>query len=94
MGLDDVPWFIRAGVGHPHRGERPTRAARGAPGTAAPGRFLVDGGDGWQEPHEEGYTSALIDGEIVVTREVMTQGAFGFAAVEVRSVGGGPARLA
>ena len=58
------------------------------------GRLLTDAGDGWDEPHEERYTSALVDGEIVVTREVITQGAFAFSAVEVRSLDGRPSRLA
>jgi alpha-glucosidase len=97
VGPDDVPWFVRDGavvpteeagrlvlVVAPPEGDRPSVG----------GRLLTDSGDGWEVPHEERYTSALIDGEVVVTREVVTQGAFGFSAVEVRSVDGGPARLA
>ncbi len=69
-------------------------APRGGDRLSDGGRLLTDSGDGWDAPHEERYTSALVDGEVVVTREVITQGAFGFSAVEVRAMDGRPARLA
>jgi hypothetical protein len=45
-------------------------------------------------PHEECYSSALVDGEVVVTREVVARGSFGYGAVVVRAIDGRPARLA
>ena len=97
VGPDDVPWFVRAGavipteeagrlvlLVAPPEGDRPSTG----------GRLLTDSGDGWDPPHEERYTSALVDGEIVVARQVVTHGAFGFSAVEVRAANGKPARLA
>ena len=97
VGPEDVPWFVRAGavipteedgwlvlLVAPPEGEVPSRG----------GRLLTDVGDGWDEPQEERYTSAVVDGEIVLTREVITQGAFAFSAVGVRSLDGRPSRLA
>ena len=45
------------------------------------------------KPHEERYTSALVDGEVVVTREVLAAGDFGWSAIEARALDGRPARL-
>ncbi len=97
VGPDDLPWFVRAGavipteqdgrlvlLVAPPEGDRPS----------AGGWLLTDSGDGWDAPHEERYTSALVAGELVVTREVLAAGAFGFSAIEVRALDGRPARLA
>jgi hypothetical protein len=67
----------------PPEGDRPS----------AGGRLLTDSGDGWDAPHEERYTSALVDGEVVVTREVLADGDFGFSAIEVHAFDGRTARL-
>ena len=97
VGPGDIPWFVRAGAVIPTEEDGRLALLVAPPEGDRPsvgGRLLTDSGDGWDAPHEERYTSGLIDGEVVVTREVITQGAFGFRAVEVRSIDGRPARLA
>ncbi|HQR27974.1 MAG TPA: glycoside hydrolase family 31 protein [Nocardioides sp.] len=97
VGLDDTPWFVRAGAVVPTEedGRLVLLVAPPEPGRPAPGgRLLTDAGDGWAAPHEERYAVAEHDGTTVVSREVVTQGDFGFTGVEVRTLGGGPARLA
>ena len=97
VGPDDVPWFVRAGAVVPTEEECRLVLLVAPPEGAQPsrgGRLLTDCGDGWDSPHEECYTSALVEGEVVVTREVMTEGTFGFTSVEVRAIDGRPVRLA
>jgi alpha-glucosidase len=93
----DTPWFIRAGAVVPTEEDgrlvllaAPPSGAGSSPG----GRLLTDAGDGWAEPHEERYTTAMADGEVVVTREVVVEGTFGFSGIDVRAIDGRPARLA
>jgi hypothetical protein len=97
VGPADVPWFVRSGAVIPTEEDgrhvllvAPPEGDRPSPG----GRLLTDSGDGWDAPHEERYASTLRGGEVVVAREVVVRGAFGFGAVEVRSVDGRPSRLA
>ncbi|HYN56534.1 MAG TPA: glycoside hydrolase family 31 protein [Motilibacterales bacterium] len=97
VGPDDIPWFVRAGAVIPTQEDgrlvllvAPPVADRPSPG----GRLLTDSGDGWDAPHDERYASTLVEGAVVVTREVVHQGDFGFRSVEVRALDGRPARLA
>jgi alpha-glucosidase len=97
VGLGDVPWFVRSGAVIPTQEDGRLVLLVGPPEGDRPsvgGRLLTDSGDGWDTPHEERYTSTLVGGEVVVAREVVVRGAFGFGAVEVRSVDGRPSRLA
>jgi alpha-glucosidase len=97
VGPGDSPWFVRSGAVIPteEAGRLVLLVAPPERDHASPGgRLLTDAGDGWDAPHEERYTSALVAGEVVVTREVITQGHFGFSAVAVRALDGRPARLA
>jgi alpha-glucosidase len=97
VGPDDIPWFVRSGAVIPTEDDGRLVLLVAPPEGDQPavgGRLLTDSGDGWDAPHEESYTSALVDGEVVVTREVTARGDFGFSAVEVRAMDGRPARLA
>ena len=96
VGPDDMPWFVRAGAVVPTRRTAGwccwwrRRRGRGRAG----GRLLTDAGDGWDRAARGALHDAMVDGEVVVTREVVVAGAFGFSGVEVRALEGGPARLA
>ncbi len=77
VGPDDVPWFVRAGAVIPTEDEgrlvllvAPPEGNDPSPG----GHLLTDAGDGWDAPHEERYTCSLVAGEVVVSREVITEG--------------------
>jgi alpha-glucosidase len=97
VGPDDAPWFVRAGAVIPTEEDGRLVLLVAPPvgdQPSAGGRLLTDAGDGWDAPHDERYGSALLDGEVTVTREVITQGTFGFSAVDVRAIDGRPARLA
>lgn len=96
VGPEDIPWFVRAGAVIPTEEDGRLVLLVAPPDGDEPalgGRLLTDPGDGWDPPHEERYTSALADGAVVVGREVITEGAFGFSAVEVRALDGRPAHL-
>ena len=93
----DTPWFIRAGAVVPTEEDGRLvllAAPPSGPRSSTGGRLLTDAGDGWSEPHEERYTTVMADGVVVVTREVVAEGAFGFSGVEVRAIDGRPALLA
>jgi alpha-glucosidase len=100
VGPDDLPWFVRAGAVVPTEelddGVRRLVllvAPPAGPGPAPGGLLRTDAGDGWDPPHEERYGVQVVDGVIVVRREVLVPGAFGFDEVVVRAVDGSPARL-
>lgn len=97
VGPQDTPWFVRAGAVVPTEEESRLVllvAPRVGGRTASGGRLLTDTGDGWAAAHEERYEAADSGSGVVVSRQIVHQGDFGFAAVEVRSLDGRPARLA
>jgi alpha-glucosidase len=96
VGPDDLPWYVRAGAVIPTEEDGRLLLMVAPPEGDLPsagGALVTDSGDGWGTPHEERYTSALVAGEVVVTREVLVAGDFGFSAIEVHALDGRPARL-
>jgi alpha-glucosidase len=96
VGPEDTPWFVRAGAVVPteEEGRLVLLVAPPAPGVpGVGGHLLTDAGDGWDAPHEETYAVAEDGDGLVVSRQVVHAGAFGFSGIEARSIDGRPVRL-
>ncbi len=92
--LQRTPWFIRAGAVVPTEVEgtlvllaTPPVKNRKSPG----GSLWVDNGDGWDGGRRERYGVAMSpEGEVHVSREVVTEGPFPWRAVSAAALGAKP----